>query len=478
MAAVAETISAPVDVEANFDSVVDVDALADKDLNVEKKESKNSESTVTGTATGEGSEIIVRGGTFRSGGTVPSAICLSKAALGAGILSMAAHAADVGFTYQVVALVVGALLTLVSIRMIADASVSTKRWSYEDICEELFHPGMSFLTGIINVCNCVGAGAAYLIVCGQVFQVVSGCDEHVRKLFVAAMGVFVCGPLALAEHVGFMRHLAAVSVFALLLLVLVVIWFYGKHGPDESVTQENFFVGPGGATTFTYMNAINNIVFAYNNQFNVPQLTGELKPAASVSRMSRVSLLSTGISFSLYTGVSIFGVLAFGVGENQRDSFILDLYPERSNPLVLAALLAVMFSVLTCFQFHIFPIRQFSTFAVRKIRGRAAEDEKTDRMYRGRSLTRWFDMASALLAVFVIVLIAVAISTLRTILDFIGAFASAYISYVVPPLWLIQVRRRQPGFTWCSLEILGCMAFFALGIFLFVFGTYAAIRDF
>jgi amino acid permease len=390
---------------------------------------------------------------------------------------MAGHAAEVGFFYQMVAMAVGAILSLVSVRMIADASVSTKRWSYEDICEELFHPAFSFFTGFLNVCNCIGSAAAYLIVCGQVFVVLSGCDEQGRKLFVAAMGIFVCGPLALAEHLSFMRHLAAISVLALLLLVVVVVWFFCERGPDESISRENFLVGTGAATIFTYMNTINNVVFAYNNQFNVPQLTGELKPVPSVPKMSKVSFLSTGLSTALYIGVSVFGVLAFGVGENQKDSLILDLYPARADWLVEAALLAVMFSVLTCFQFHVYPIRQFAAFAVRKIRGQGAEDVKNDRVFHGRSLTRWFDIASALSAVSIIVLIAVVISTLRTILDFMGAFTAAYTSYVVPAVWMIQVRRRQAGFSWCSREILAYTAFFLLGMFLIGFGTYSVVKE-
>merc|ERR1712217_432992 len=95
----------------------------------------------------------------------------------------------------------------------------------------------------------------------------------------------------------------------------------------------------------------------------------------------------------------------------------------------------------------------------------------------GRSLTRWLDMASALASVAVIILIAVVISSLKTILDFIGAFASAYISYVVPPLWVIQVLRRQEGFAWLKCEVIFCLGLFALGCFFFCFGTYSAIRD-
>jgi len=290
------------------------------------------------------------------------------------------------------------------------------------------------------------------------------------------VGVLVCAPLALARHVGFMRHLAAGSIAALLLLVVVVGWFFGERGQDASVTTQTLWFGPGEVTVFTYMNSINNIVFAYNNQFNVPQLTGELSPQPTVRKMTVVSLITVLLCFSLFSVVSLLGTLAFGVGENQRDSLVLDLTPEHKNPLVFASLVAVMFSVLTCFQFHVYPIRQFSAYAIRKARGRSATDETADITFGGRSLTRWFDIASALVAVALIILIAVVISSLRTILDFIGAFASAYISYVVPPLWVIQILRQQKGFSWWSSDVFLCLAMFSLGVFFFVFGTYSAVR--
>merc|ERR1712217_734394 len=159
------------------------------------------------------------------------------------------------------------------------------------------------------------------------------------------------------------------------------------------------------------------------------------------------------------------------------DSLVVDLTPERNNIVVFLSLAAVMFSVLTCFQFHIYPIRQFMAYAARKARGRDSKSEAEDTVYAGKSITRWLDIASALASVVIIILIAVVVSSLKTILDFIGAFAAAYISYVVPPLWVIQLLRRQKGFAWHSAEVLGCLALFSLGAFFFVFGTYSAIRD-
>jgi len=226
---------------------------------------------------------------------------------------------------------------------------------------------------------------------------------------------------------------------------------------------------------FAYMNTINIIVFAYNNQFNVPQLTGELTPQPSTRRMTTASYISTALAFSLYAVVSLFSVLAFGVADNQKDTLVLDLFPARKHFVVKMTLLAVMFSVLTCFQFHIYPIRQFLAYSFRKARGREANDEGSDTVYYGRSLTRWIDMACAVISVAFAVIIATSITELKTILDFIGAFASAWVSYVIPPLFVIAIRRKQDVFSWRNGEIILCSAFFMLGLFLFVFGTYSAI---
>lgn len=391
---------------------------------------------------------------------------------------MSAHCAEVGVSYQLLALALGAVLTLVSIRMIAQVSIDTDRWSYEDICDELFHPAMSIITGFVNVCNCLGAGAGYLIVCGQVFQVVTHASDGIRQLFVLLVGLIFCFPLALAPHVGFMRHLAALSVAALLLLVVTVVWCLGEYGVDDSITSETLWLGGGGATIFTYMNSANGIVFAYNNQFNVPQLTGELTPQPTTQKMTLVSLMTVALCFMLFGGISVVGVLAFGVGQNQQDSVVVDLAPKRSNPLVLVSLLGVMFSVLTCLQFHVFPIRQFAAYAVRKVRGRSVQDDRNDVKFAGRRLLRrWLDVICALVSIAVMILIALVVTSLKSILDFIGAFASSYISYVVPPLWVIQVLRRRTGFTWWSLEVLFSLGLFSLGLAFFVFGTYSAIIE-
>ena len=420
---------------------------------------------------------------FRRGGVIPTSLCLTQAALGAGLLSVSSNAAEVGAIYQLSCLLLGGLLSVASLRMIAVASVATQCWSFEEISEELFHPAMSFLTGFMNSSNCLGAAAACLITCGQVFQAIFQADERTREIFVVSIGVCICAPLALAEHIGFLRHLAAFSLVSLLFLVAVTAWYLMANGMNQQIDVQTFSFGSGEATVFTYINCISSMVYAFCNQFSVPQLTGEMTPTPSTQRMTWVALLSTWLSFLIYGSVSILGLLAFGI--NQKDTLILDLMPVRQRVHVVFALVGLMFGSVVSFQFHIFAVRQFCAFAVRKARAARATPDLLPRTggagdggaghVCGRTPERWYDIVAAMGTVACVMVIAVKVSRLQVILNLIGAFAAGYISFVVPPLWILAVRRRERNFSWLRPEIFFSLAMLAFGIFLVVVGTYSAI---
>lgn len=397
------------------------------------------------------------GSILRKGSVLATSICLCKAAIGAGVLSIAAHCAEVGFAFTLGALTIGGVLTVVSIRMIGEASIATGCWSFEDICEELFHPALSIVTGLVQSCNCLGAAAAYLIICGQIFQVITGASPEWFARFIVISGTCICLPLALAPHVNFLRYVSVLSVSGLIFLVLAVAYILSQHGRDSTVEGTSTVLhGDGHASVFVYMNCLNLVVFAYNNQFNVPQLTGELQPRGG-EQVAQVASTSTVSVFFLYSSVSLLGLLAFGVGDNQKETLVLDLRHHARNPVVVAALLMVMFSTLMCFEFHIYPIRQFLAYTFRKLRGRAR---------------------CALSAVSFSIYLAVSLESVKSILDFIGAFAAAYTSFVVPPLWILKLRSRQSAgsahFAMYDAPVL-CWTVFAIGLFFFFFGTYAAI---
>jgi hypothetical protein len=273
-----------------------------------------------------------------------------------------------------------------------------------------------------------------------------------------------------------LRHLAALSIGAIFLLVICVVIWPIQHGIEGSVDIDSFENGRGGATAFVYMNSVNNMIFAYCNAFNVPQLTGELTPKPGVRRMTLVGVVAVSVTFLLYSSVSVAGVLAFGV-ETIKDDFVLDLAPGRNDPLVFVTLAGVMFSVIVCFQFQIYPIRQFCAYGFRKVRGLSSEvNAAGTKQVAGVQFARLVDMSCGVVTVLVALLIALVVTEIRVVLDFIGAFASSWISYVVPPLWVIQMCRTGKGLAWLEGEVIGCSILFIVGLFLFSFGTFAAIR--
>lgn len=413
--------------------------------------------------------------TMRRGAVVPTAICLSKAAIGAGVLSMASHAGETGLTFMLTTMVIGGLLTVISICMIGEAALETRRWSFEDICEELFHPVVSFITGFINASSCLGSATAYLIIAGQVFQVLTGTSATWRRGFIIIVGLVVCLPLCLAKHVGFMRHLATLSILGLVFLIASVVYVLELNGPDPEVASGSIFMAPP-ANTYTYMNCLNIVVFAYNNQFNVPQLVGELNPQGP-RQVTLVSIISTCVAFALYSSVCFFGIWVFGY--HQPETLVLALTPYKRSLVVIGSLVSVLFSVLMCFEFHIYPIRQFLAYTLRKIRRKSAEEaESNEELLWGRPIGRTLDIICGVVTVLFAIATAVFLTSLRTLLDFMGAFAAAYISMVVPPLWLIrlQMRRNVSFRDWVTLTNLLNVVVLGLGVFFFIFGTYASLH--
>merc|ERR1711988_471866 len=98
-----------------------------------------------------------------------------------------------------------------------------------------------------------------------------------------------------------------------------------------------------------------------------------------------------------------------------------------------------------------------------------------DKLIFGMSLTRWYDIVSTMAIVCLSILVSISLTSVQALFNFVGAFAAAYISYVIPPVWLILIRRQHKGFAWWAPEILFCLCVFSLGLFFFIFGTYSAI---
>jgi amino acid permease len=410
------------------------------------------------------------------GGVLATAALLCKAAIGAGVMSLPSYGAEVGFTFLILMLLVGSLFSVLSTYMIGDACITTGRWSFEDITEELFSAPFAFFTGFVNASYCIFCAAAYLVVFGQAFQALTGASSAFVREFEIIVGITVCLPLAVAEHVNFLRYVSFVGVAGLVGLVLVVTSLLARQGVDSSITVKGFLHGEGAADYSVYVNSVASIIMALNNAPNVPQIAGEIR-TRTIDRVTRVAYVSVGAVFLIYGLVSAVGMLTFGF--KQKETLILELEAHRSDIFVKLALLAISFSTLISFELNVYPGRQFLAYCVKKYRGGGTiGSDQGEAVLAGMTTARITDISCASTIVGLAIVLAVTLQSVRTILIIAGSTAAAYVSFILPPLMSLKIRslRREEAdfpFTWLVL----CYAMLLLGIGISITGVYVGLHE-
>lgn len=418
---------------------------------------------------------------FQQGGSIPSGLCLAKAAIGSGVLTMVTQCAEVGLAVMTVLLAAGVVLTVLSIRMIGEASIATRCGSFEDICDELLHPYISFFTGLANAVNGISVATTYLYLCGQAWATLSSQDgpQHVAIIFC---GIGICLPMSICRKVTVMRYVALVSLCGTLFLIIsmLIIPSMQEHDPAsndgswEPLSFEEMWFHHNATSPVTYMTIVNAIIWSYNCQSVVPQLTAELESEAWNS-VNGMAWISTVICFVIYFTVSVVGVYAFGSGFPASDNLVLLFKPYAAHAIVQISLLAVMVSLMCCLEFQIFPVRQFFAWCIRKARRRSRGEELTDRVWCRVSCTRWFDILGAFLTVSTATFLATQLTDLSQLLSFVGGFCGTYICYVIPSIWLIALRKRDGEWSPKSLDGIVAIGLLTIGVVLFVLGTTASI---
>lgn len=407
---------------------------------------------------------------LRPGSLLSSMVCLTKAAIGAGVLPFSEQASVTGLAFHISALVLGGVLTASSINITGEVALATGKRSYEEICAHLFHPVLSIFTGFVNACNCLGSAVAYLIVARAVFQVLTDCGELGCRIFLVSVGAFICLPLAIARHVNSLRHLALASLFLLVFFPLSILLILGTSGVSDSVDGETFLLGPWARKIDPCRYAVSfyAIIFAYNNQFLVPQVVWEME-TKSMAAVRLVSTVSTSLVFVLYAAITVLGVLAFG--DDEKENLVQMLAQYKSEPLATIALISIGLSALMCFAFHVYPIRQFLAFCFLRF---LREEDPVQHELKARRLDIVFGVLSALLAV----VVANFITSLHHVLAFVRAFAAAYIAFVVPALLILRMHmkaktRSSSCICWRTFYYI---ILFSVGTFFVLFGTYTSVH--
>ncbi|KAL1568520.1 Amino acid transporter avt6a [Salvia divinorum] len=297
---------------------------------------------------------------------------LSTTIIGAGIMALPATMKVLGLALGILAILLVAVLTELSIAMLLRFSKAGAVASYGGVMGDAFGAaGRKALQVCVVICN-IGVLIVYMIIIGDVISGSSPSGIHHPGLMeswfgqqwwtgrffvlvVTTLGVFT--PLAFLKRIDSLRHTSAVAVFlAVLFLVItagitVAKWMQGgvvwpRLLPDIS----NF------SSIWSLFTVVPVLVTAFLCHFNVHSIENELEDPSLIKPVVRTSLVLCSV---IYMMTSFFGFLLFGDAtlDDVLSNFDKDLGIPFSSQLNDAVRLSYALHLMLVFPVIFYPLR-------------------------------------------------------------------------------------------------------------------------
>eukprot|EP00808_Paulinella_micropora_P021128 g72512.t1 len=265
--------------------------------------------------------------------------------VGAGIIGLAFSVSETGFGAGIVMLVLVALSTDYTTRLIIRLGLLTGQDTYEDLMEHAYGGKGFYLVSLFMFTFAYGAMLAYLVIIGDILSSVlraSLVHESIwtsRQLLIFL--VAVCGilPLCLLRSMASLGWSSGVSILAVFVMVIIV----SIHAPqvveeapidrtDEyDWLNRTFFTGVGG------------MFFAFVCHHSSFQVFGSLRDA-SRSNWDFVTHISIALAFAVSLAFSLAGYLSF-VHTTAAD--LLNNFPDTDKAIMVVRVLLAATMVFT-----------------------------------------------------------------------------------------------------------------------------------
>ena len=375
--------------------------------------------------------------TFGAGSVGAAIMTLAKGTLGAGILALPMKTMFSGVPLFLVLLAVSGYFTACSVEMIAKGAQKTGKFVFEEITESLLGRKMAIVLGISMLLNCYGASIVFVIAIKDAFGALlvgtssSEADWSVYATLIVGGAILV--PLSILEKLNSLRILSLAGVLGVFFTVGSVVYALAYLGVSESFTTpphtsviESLMVPTGHFMEI--MTVISTVTFAFCNQFNVPQMYGELKHKRA-SSVRVIAYVSTLLPLILYVATALCGYLCYGfdIKENifQNFSYLV----EQGKILIWIGIAAVVLSVSLCHLLNNFPMRLSVIFFL------------PERFHENK----WIRYSVPLFTSISTVGIALGYANLSAFLGLVGASTGSIICYIVPALFSMKVDALESG---------------------------------
>lgn len=372
---------------------------------------------------------------LQSGSVFVAILTLSKNSVGAGVLALSQKTMYSGIPVFLVLLAVGGFFTAKSIQMISKGADHTGKFVFEEITEIMLGRGMSILVGISMFLNLYGGMIVYVIAIKDSLealleQVQASTGVNWPLYATLIVGATVLIPFSVVEKLNSLRVLSLAGVIGVFFTVTSVVYAFSLTGlatdlaVKGSSETETVMTPQGGFVDI--MTAVSTITFAFCNQFNVPQIYGELT-VKTPSNARRIAYFSSYLTMGVYVVTAVCGYLCYGL--EIQGNILLNFKPliEAGSIIIYLGVVAVIVSVCMCHLLSNFPLRLSVLFFL------------PPRYENNRIIKLSVPLFTAVSTI----AIALLYSNLGMFLGLVGAVTGSVICYIVPALLSIRASEMD-----------------------------------
>lgn len=397
-------------------------------------------------------------------------ISLTNTVVGSGILGLPYAFSCTGWTLGCLLLVICAVLSSVSLHLLALCGARTAKPSSFYSVAEIVSPGYTFIIDIAVAVKCFGVATSYLIVIGDLMPDVmvelNATEMLLRRSTWVIIGWLILVPLSFLDSLNAFKWTSTISVVFIGIITCVVIAFAmpslsglqpcsGRRSLSvlaDTISElkniKNFLkIGinsmpsKGGnkcvgdfltieSDPYKILKVIPIFVFGFTCQQNIFAVTNELR-LPTQQRISGVIISSQLTALVMYGAVAIFGYFTFG---SLVHSDILTNYPD--NILTSMARLSVSIMVMLSYPLQCIPSRKS---LLTLWNGLIPLNDK--KISQGQQLLRY-----RLITCFFLIIslgISLVFSDLGVILSLVGATGSTVVSYILPGAFYLSLYKQD-----------------------------------
>ncbi|KAJ8293778.1 putative oligopeptide transporter [Rhodotorula toruloides] len=388
---------------------------------------------------------------------------LANTIIGTGSLAMAHAFAGEGLIPGIImVLVCGGAAWLGLYLLTRSAAMAPHRAASFSSLSTLTYPGLARLFDFAVALKCFGVSISYLIVIGGLMpKVVHSFRPDLtdsvlldRRLWILASMTLLC-PLAFLRRLDSLKVTSYIALCAIGYLVFIVVYYSFSGHPELPPPGDIqlFRFGP------SFIQVISIQTFAFTCAQNIFAVFNELN-SNTQARLNLVVGTSIGGAAIIYEILGILGYLTFGstVAGN-----IIEMYPR--NKLVSIGQVGITILVLFSYPLQLHPARaSLDKFLFPHPTPAEAEDDDTaiapvDDHGSGDDipLTRFVVESAVLL--FSTFFIAMFVSSLETVLGFVGATGSTTISFILPSVFFLALfkdsnTKHDRRLRWVAMALL------------------------